>query len=357
MRSQWPLQRLATAGNLRAARALSHRSGPLQSFLESQAVVVLDGGFGTAFGPDVQAHPLWGAQLLFTLDGHTKIEAAHRAFLEAGADVISSASYQASFEMFQAADAFSSLPGGAITSEKFQVRYSNDVLRTSVELAKKARYEFWKDQPASARMRPLVAASVGPAGDNIVAWTGATDENTNVHDLPDEVISLYYERKLTALARAKPDLVALETLPGLREARLALAALDKVAPALPCWVSFICRSDEATAAGDDFGAAAAELWEGHDSVHAVGLNCTSPAHVRGLLERARERAPSAVLLAYPNSGESWDAREGQRCWHEGMDAVLDGAHAVAMRDAGARVIGGCCRVTHGQIREFREALL
>ena len=125
------------------------------------------------------------------------------------------------------------------------------MLRTSVELAKKARNEFWAKAQAihPERLRPLVAASVGPAGDNVVLWTGATDPNTAVHHLPDdEIISTYYRRKLHALCRAKPDLLALETLPGLREARLALSALAEVAPELaklgvrvpPAWISFKC---------------------------------------------------------------------------------------------------------------------
>jgi len=78
---------------------------------------------------------------LFSLKGHEVVLEAHRKFLEAGADVICTNSYQVSFEAFTHADAFSSLPGGAITKEKFQLRYTNDVLRTSVELAKKARHD------------------------------------------------------------------------------------------------------------------------------------------------------------------------------------------------------------------------
>ena len=60
----------------------------------------------------------------------------------------------------------------------------------------------------------------------------------------------------------------------------------------------------------------------------------------------------------PNSGAAWDAREGHRCWDESVvDKVLDGADALAMREAGAALIGGYCNVTHGQIRAFRAALL
>lgn len=358
------------------SRRLSTKPTPFtpasfRPFIERQGSILLDGGIGTALGAESQRHVLWGAQHLFRLDGHNKILDMHRKFLEAGADCISSASYTASFELFSAAGTFTdgTLPGGSITNEKFQHRYTNDVLRASVELAKKARNDFWavaqSEQPG--RLRPLVAASVGPAGDNTTVWSGATDPHRAVHDVPDEVVSLYYRRQCLALSQAMPDLLAIETLPGLREARLALAALTDIAPDLakhglvvpPVWLSFICTSDTATAAGDDFGEAAAEVAR-HAGVHAVGVNCVAPSLIEPLLRRARAACgPETILLAYPNSGEVWDSRQEERCWHAGGqgDEVLDGTHAIRMRRAGADGIGGCCRVGAEQIRVFREALL
>ena len=96
----------------------------------------MDGGFGTALGTESEAHPLWGAQHLFRKDGHDKVMSIHRAFLEAGADIICSNSYNASFEIFSVTGAFTdgvTLPGGTIEKEKSQLRFSSDVLRASVE--------------------------------------------------------------------------------------------------------------------------------------------------------------------------------------------------------------------------------
>lgn len=355
----------------RSSRLPPHTPASLQPFLDRQGTVILDGGFGTALGAESEKHALWGAQHLFSLEGHNRLLDIHRTFLEAGSDVICSGSYQVSFEILSAACTFTdgTLPGGNITLEKNQLRYSNDVLRTSVELAKKARDDFWTATSSGSsvgRLRPLVAASVGPAGDNVALWTGTTDPTTAVYDLPDEVVSLYYRRKLLALCRAKPDLLALETLPGLREARLALSALSDVALELaklsiavpPVWVSLICTSETATAAGDDLGRVVAALSE-EEAVVAVGVNCVAPSHVEPLLKVAKAHlSPGTLLLAYPNSGEVWDSRRERRCWHgvEG-EAVLDGSHALGMQRAGADGIGGCCRVTAEQIRTFREALV
>ena len=79
-----------------------------------------------------------------------------------------------------------------------------------------------------------------------------------------------------------------------------------------------------------------------------------------LLQSARTSLPAksgTSLICYPNSGELWDAREGARCWHGDDDVHLDGSHALDMKNWGATVIGGCCRVTHEQIAAFRAALL
>merc|ERR1712151_802229 len=102
------------------------------------------------------------------------------------------------------------------------------------KLAQRARDEFWADESnRKSRLRPIVAASIGPSGDNLVTWTGATDFERAEWNLPAERMSLYYRRKIAALARAEPDVLAIETLGSEREARVALDALHEVAPELP----------------------------------------------------------------------------------------------------------------------------
>ena len=71
--------------------------------------MVTDGGVGTALGDASQQDALWGAQLLFTEDGNEQIQRVHRDFLS-GADIVTSASYCASYELFSAASTFSELP-------------------------------------------------------------------------------------------------------------------------------------------------------------------------------------------------------------------------------------------------------
>lgn len=337
---------------------------PLAHFLRHQGVVIADGA-GTLRDED---HPLRGANLLFGKAGHDATTAMHRGFLEAGADLISSASYGASFEAFQSAGAFFSLPGGAITKPELQQRFTKNVLRASVELAKRAAVEFWRDEDnrTPGRLRPIVAASVGP-----VAW------NLSAHDCADDAaVSLHYQRKLAAIALSKPDLVALRTISGIREASLALGALAEVAPSLPATLTFLCRAgaEGRTSAGDELGEACARAAEMSPQLVACGLqgglHGASANELQPALHTARRRLADCVaLIAQPDLGWSGPKSEaaaamtrgasaGPHCCHGEPGAeLITGARAVEMRAWGADVVGGCCWVTPSQVRGLRGALL
>jgi len=88
-------------------------------------------------------------------------------------------------------------------------------------------------------------------------------------------------------------------------------------------------------------------------VAALGVNCTPPAHIPSLLRIAATRT-IRPLLAYPNRGATWDATS--RSWTG--DAVPDGFEALALglRDAGARLVGGCCGTGPADIRDVATAI-
>ncbi len=326
---------------------------PLTPFLERQGVVVLDGGLATELetrGFDL-GDKLWSARLL--LEQPEAIRRLHRDYLEAGADCVISASYQAT------ALGFARRGIGREAAE--------DLLRLSVDLAAEARDDFWSD-PANrrSRLRPLVAASVGPYG----AYLANGSEYTGDYDLDEDGLAAFHRRRLEVLAAAGADLLACETVPSRAEARALARLLDEV-PGPPAWLSFCCRDDRRLSDGSDLAATVAEL-DGHERIVAFGVNCVAPRHVSGLLARLRE-ATSRPLAAYPNSGEIWDA-SGKR-WQDEPSAVDRaggaptvgraggaptedlGAASAAWREAGARLIGGCCRTGPRDVRAIRERLL
>ncbi|MFQ5350419.1 MAG: homocysteine S-methyltransferase, partial [Thermoanaerobaculia bacterium] len=218
-------------------------------------MAVLDGGLATeleARGHDI-GDELWSARLL--LDDPESIRRLHLDYLEAGADCIVSASYQASVEGF--------VPRGLSEAE------AEATLRRAVELARAARDEFWRSAGhRTDRSRPLVAASVGPYG----AFLADGSEYTGDYGLDADGLARFHRRRLEILAGCGADLLACETIPSAVEAGV-LADLLAELPACHAWISFSCRDGERLRDGTEIARIAARLADS-PRVVAVGVNCT-----------------------------------------------------------------------------------
>jgi homocysteine S-methyltransferase len=269
-----------------------------------ERVVVLDGGLATELerrGHDLSTD-LWSARLL--ADDPAEIMAAHQAFAEAGAEVATTASYQASFEKL-GADA-------------------ERLMRRSVELARQAG--GW------------VAASVGPYG----AMLADGSEYRGDYGLSVAELRRFHHRRLAALADAGPDVLAVETIPCLAEVEALLAELDALG--FPAWLSLTCAGTR-TRAGEP-ASEAFRMARDCPSVVAVGVNCTAPADVAELVVLAAQSGKPVV--AYPNSGETWNSAEHR--WTG--PAAFEPAAVKAWVAAGARLVGGCCRAGPAEIAQL-----
>lgn len=267
-------------------------------------MIVLDGGLATeleARGHDL-SDELWSARLL--ADDPAGIVAAHEAFFRAGAQIATTASYQASFAGFAA--------------RGFAARETSALLRRSVELAR----------TAAARVEGprWVAASVGPYG----AALADGSEYRGRYGLSVAELTAFHRPRAEALAEAGPDVLALETVPDVDEAVALLAAVEGLG--VPAWLSYTIAGDR-TRAGQPLEEAFA-VAAGRDDVVAVGVNCCDPDDAARAIPVAREVSGRPVV-AYPNSGEAWDAT-GRR-WTGRVRFLPD-------RVAGAEFAGGCCRV-------------
>jgi homocysteine S-methyltransferase len=299
---------------------------PFGEVLAREDVVVLDGGLGTELGrrgADLR-DPLWSAKVL--LESPELVRDVHAAYFAAGADVAISASYQASF----AGLARRGLDRGAAA----------DVLRRSVELARDAA----RDAPGGG----LVAASVGPYG----AYLGNGAEYTGDYDVGEAELREFHLPRLEALAEAEPDAFAVETIPSISEARALVTALEHV-PDTPAWMSFSCRDGAHLCDGTPFEQAVDVAASG-PSVVAIGVNCTSPLHITALVEIAKARTDRAVVC-YPNRGAFWNPLRKQWVDPPRQDA-RPSLRPLEWREAGARLIGGCCGTTPEDISSIANAL-
>jgi S-methylmethionine-dependent homocysteine/selenocysteine methylase len=283
--------------------------------------LVLDGGLSNqleAAGHDL-SDALWSARLL--ADEPQAIAAAHRAYYEAGADVATTASYQATFEGFarHGIDAVSTA----------------ELLRLSVELA--------RDAGADAGREVWVAASAGPYG----AMLADGSEYRGRYGLTVAELERFHRPRLEVLADAAPDVLALETVPDTDEARALLRAVRGLG--VPAWLSYTV-SGGYTRAGQPLTEAFA-LAADAEEIIAVGVNCCDPRDAEAAV-RLAARITGKPVVAYPNSGETWNATA--RAW-QGPRHYTAG-RAGALRDAGARLVGGCCRVGPEMIGEMAAEL-
>ncbi|MFI6703591.1 homocysteine S-methyltransferase [Streptomyces sp. NPDC050509] len=283
----------------------------------AEGTVVLDGGLSNqlkAQGCDL-SDELWSARLL--VDSPEQIEAAHAAYVRAGAQVLITSSYQATYEGFA--------QRGVGRDE------ASALLARSVELARDA---------AEVEPREVwVAASVGPYG----AMLADGSEYRGRYGLSVAELERFHRPRIETLAAAGPDVLALETVPDADEAQALLRAAEGCG--VPVWLSYSIAG-ERTRAGQPLAEAFA-LAAGNASVIAVGVNCCEPGDTDRAVEIAAEVTGKPVVV-YPNSGEEWDAVA--RGWRG--DPAFDPSRVRSWQAAGARLVGGCCRVGPAEITEL-----
>lgn len=321
-------------------------SNPFEPFFLAQRLVVLDGGLATALeagGEDLH-DPLWSARVL--LERPDAMRRVHLDYLEAGADCIATGTYQATFEGFAAR---------GISDGR-----AEEILRGAVTLACDARDTFWSGPGATlgaGRLRPLVAASVGPYG----AYLADGSEYVGRYDLDEGGLVAFHRRRWHVLAESEADVLGCETIPSVVEAQALLRLLGET-PDRWAWLSFQCRDPAHLADGTPLREVA-QLCDGAERVAAVGVNCIPPTWVPTLLAELRA-GTAKPLVVYPNSGERYDAEA--KVWRPGNDSGTDPATNTPFDlpeacarwvEEGARVLGGCCRTGPETIRRMRGVLL
>ncbi|KAJ2607581.1 Catalyzes methyl transfer from S-methylmethionine (SMM) to adenosyl-L-homocysteine (AdoMet) [Coemansia sp. RSA 1365] len=278
------------------------------------------------------------------------VEYVHRQYLEAGADIITTATYQASERGYIAAGV------AADTAE------ADDVMAAVLDLAVKARFEYLAQKSGTSR-RPLIAASLGSIGatlGNRSKYTGNYGCHVTVADIQE-----FHLRRFYMLARClqvprlrgQIDLLAIETVPSVAEATAIVEAfcqLEQHGVALPpAWISFTASEEGKVAHGETIEDAV-RVVEASPSVCAIGINCVPQQCVSGLLARIR-RATLKPIICYPNcqtwtGSEEWTNKNGQ------VTPAEFAHNARQWKQAGAMIVGGCCRTTPAHIRALAETM-
>jgi 5-methyltetrahydrofolate--homocysteine methyltransferase len=276
------------------------------ALLEEGGPVIADGAMGTMlFSAGLQ---FGDPPEVWNLSHPDVVRRIHRSYLDAGSRILMTNTFGAN-----------------------RLRLSLHGLEGRVSELNRTAAILLRGEVDAAGGRALVAGDIGPSG-SIMAPTGTLAY--------PEAVAIFAEQA-AALVAGGVDLIWIETMSDLLEMRAAIEGVRTVAPALPLitTMTFDTRGHTMMGVSPEQAVAAMTAW----GADAVGGNCgNGPDELLAVIQRMRAASPDAMLVAKSNAGmpELIDMRAVYR-----TDPATMAACAVEMRDAGARIIGGCCGTT------------
>lgn len=292
-------------------------SDRLTALLADRPALLADGGMGTSLFQ--QGLVTGDNPELWNVEHPERVAAVHRGFVAAGADLILTNSFGGNrFRL-------------ALHGHQERVAELN---RAAARVARRA---------TEAAGRPvLVAGSIGPTGE-ILAPLGPCDP---------EAAAAAFAEQAQALAEGGCDLLWIETMSAAEE--VAAAVRGAAATGLPLVVTMSFDTGGRTMMGLTPADAAALARQLPARPVAIGANCgVGPGQLVATILALREADPDALLVAKANCGIP-EYRDGQ-IHYTGTEAVM-AAYARLARDAGARIVGGCCGTTAAHLAAMRSAL-
>ena len=312
--------------------------GTFKELLEKQDVLILHGALGTeleALGYDISGK-LWSAKYL--LEEPSIIQDIHETYIAAGADLVTTSSYQATLPGLQEA--------GLSEAE------ARAVIAQTVALAKDARDKAWQslsEDEKSKRPYPLISGDVGP----YAAYLANGSEYTGDYGkISKEELKDFHRPRIAILLKQGVDLLALETIPNALEAAALVELLAEEFPEARAYLSFTIQESSSISDGTSLEAMV-ELVDTSKQILALGINCSSPLLFDAALEKLASLT-NKYLVTYPNSGEVYDGqtqtwkpkdvtaknlREHSQDWHEQFQV---------------KILGGCCRTRPNDIKSLYQ---
>lgn len=289
---------------------------PLNEWLQGETPVLLDGAMGTMLHGRGFSFDLCFDELSRTHP--EEVAAIHRAYLEAGAQIIETNTFGANI---------------------YKLREHG--LEDQVEAINKAAVSLAREQAERAERRRLVAGSVGPLGVRLAPFGRIK---------PEQAYGTF-RQQIEALVEAGVDLLILETHSDVYELQEAIRAAKDVTE-LPVIASMTFTRDDRTLLGDTAQGVAESLSESGADI--LGANCSGgPAQLLRLSRQMKSAVEDKPICVFPNAG--WPERVGDRIMYPATaDYFADFAHTAAQ--AGIELIGGCCGTTPDHIRRMHTAL-
>jgi len=272
---------------------------------------------------------LWTAHVL--AKNPETIVQAHMSYLKAGAQCITTANYQSSIRGF--------------VDLGYSQEAAEDLIMCAVRLAETAISKFMAS--SNSDIRPLIAASIGPYG----AYLADGSEYTGKYGVSDATLRLFHEEKMRLLDRSNADCFACETIPNIEEAKILGEIF--LSTKKPAWMSFACKDNQHLNDGTRIDKCVG-FFADHPNIFALGINCTDPEHISGLISSMKGHTGDKRIIAYPNSGEHWQSES--KTWKGESEPESLVAMANEWLELGVDLIGGCCRIGPAHIKELSAVL-
>lgn len=302
----------------------------LEDTLKKTGIMMIDGSMSTALeelGCQLN-DSLWTAKIL--AGEPEKIKTVHYNYFAAGADCGITASYQAS------------IPG--FCQRGYTEQEAENLIRRSVQLFCEARSQWWEQEgKAQDRAYPMCLGAVGPYG----AYLADGSEYRGNYGVSRQTLLDFHQRRMELLWQEGSDLLLMETQPSLKEALLEAELAENMHA--DYWISFTCKDESHTCEGDEIQHCAKVLSTGHPHLKMIGINCTDPALIEGLIENLKS-ATDLPVAVYPNSGDVYDPQE--KVWKKRPGGVNLTGMALRWMQQGISAVGGCCTTVCSHIRDI-----
>jgi len=323
--------------------------------LLNRSILLMDGGLGTTLEDEhgiafSSKTPLWSSHLL--VEDASILERVQRDFAAAGADVILTATYQASYHGFENTKVTSE---GGIAGDD-----AKKYMLSAVQIARSA----FEGRPG------LVALSLGAYGATMVP---STEYSGEYGAMTEQGLFEFHFGRISAFVESEEwkeiDLVAIETLPRIEEVRAARKMMRNVADK-PYWVSCVFpNDDDKLPDGSDIEELVHAMLGGERPPFAIGLNCTKVHKMAKLVQRFEQAAKSLSLelprlVIYPDGAgrkiynttlQQWVGEDGdQRAWDQQVFDIVKGV--IDRGNWKGILVGGCCKTRPVHIKKLRERL-
>lgn len=310
-----------------------------------ERVLVLDGALGTMIqqyglteadfrGEEFKSHPvkLEGNNDLLVLTRPDVIADIHRQYLEAGADIIETCTFNSQ----------------AISQTEYQT--TDVVYRINLEAARLAREEADRMTRLTPHKPRFVAGSIGPTAK--MTSMSPDVENPAMRAVTFDVLRLAYMEQIKALMEGGVDALLIETIFDTLNAKAALSAARSVFEEMGRRVPIMLSVTIADAAGRLLSGQTLEAFLvsiAHEEIFSVGLNCSFGAgQMTPFLKELSGKAPFYISV-YPNAGLP-DAMGNYDETPEKMARQM----AEFVKAGWVNIIGGCCGTTPAHIRALSE---